>query len=149
MIPRLFRNFKTNSSDLLASQLYNEPTFYIAFIRDLNNCQTEAIIESPFITRNRVARLLPIFEKMRSRNVKIVINTRDPAEHDEPHGNQARDAIAQMQQLGVLILFTGKHHRKLAVFDRKIFYEGSLNILSQLIAARLCGGSIRRSWRTR
>ena len=28
------------------------------------------------------------------------------------------------------MLFTVKHHRKLAIIDREIIYEGSLNILS-------------------
>jgi len=35
-----------------------------------------------------------------------------------------------LQELGVRVLFTVKHHRKIAVIDREIFYEGSLNILS-------------------
>jgi hypothetical protein len=67
MIPRFFNRFKTSSSDLLTSRLYDERTFYKAFMRDLNNCMNEAVIESPFITSNRVASLLPIFKKMRSR----------------------------------------------------------------------------------
>jgi phosphatidylserine/phosphatidylglycerophosphate/cardiolipin synthase-like enzyme len=100
-------------------------------MRDLSLCESEAIIESPFMTSNRVTSLLPIFRKMRSRGVRVVVNTRDPAEHTAPYDSQARSAIEQMQQLGVEILFTGNHHRKLAIFDRRILWEGSLNILSQ------------------
>jgi len=34
--------------------------------------------------------------------------------------------------LGVQVLLcVGNHHRKLAILDRKILWEGSLNILSQ------------------
>jgi len=40
------------------------------------------------------------------------------------------NAIGDMQKLGVIVLYTVGHHRKLAVLDRKIVYEGSLNILS-------------------
>ncbi len=32
--------------------------------------------------------------------------------------------------MGVRVLFTVKHHRKLAIIDRETFWEGSLNILS-------------------
>jgi len=46
------------SSELLSSRLYNEKTFYSAFINDLNNCGSELIIESPFITRRRLQHLL-------------------------------------------------------------------------------------------
>lgn len=60
------------------------------------------------------------------------MNTRDPKEHDAEHGYQARLAIYEMQELGITVLYTVKHHRKLAIIDSKILYEGSLNILSQI-----------------
>jgi phosphatidylserine/phosphatidylglycerophosphate/cardiolipin synthase-like enzyme len=129
MLGRLFNRNSTN--DIVSSQLYNEHTFYRAFMRDLSLCESEAIIESPFITSNRVASLLPIFRKMRSRGVRVVVNTRHPAEHNAPYDTQAQVAIEQMQQLGAEILFTGNHHRKLAIFDQQVLWEGSLNILSQ------------------
>jgi hypothetical protein len=131
MITPLFRRLKASSSDLLTSQLHNEQTFYRVFMRDLYACMNEALIESPFITSNRVASLLPIFGKMRSRNIKITVNTRHPSEHDAPYDAQAWAAIRQMQDIGVEVLFTGGHHRKLAIFDQKVLWEGSLNILSQ------------------
>lgn len=131
MIPRLFRRIKTSSSDLLTSQLYSGHTFYRAFIHDLANCQSEAVIESPFITSNRVASLLPIFKKMRSRNVRIIVNMRHPAEHQAPYDLQAWRAIHAMQSMGIQVLFTGGHHRKLAILDRRVLWEGSLNVLSQ------------------
>ncbi len=131
MLGRIFQRHKDASSDLLTSQLYNEQTFYRAFMRDLNDCISEAVIESPFITGNRVASLLPIFKKMRSRQVRITVNTRHPSEHDSPFDAQAWQAIEQMQDIGVEVLFTGGHHRKLVIVDRKILWEGSLNALSQ------------------
>lgn len=131
MIHRLFRSFKTTSPDLLTSELHNEHTFYQAFTRDLNSCLSEAVIESPFITGNRVASFLPIFKKMRSRNVRIFVNTRHPREHDAPYAAQAWWAIKQMQVMGIEVLFTGGHHRKLVILDRRVLWEGSLNVLSQ------------------
>jgi hypothetical protein len=43
---------------------------------------------------------------------------------------QASIAIHTMQQMGVRVLYTVKHHRKLAIID-DVLWEGSLNILSQ------------------
>jgi hypothetical protein len=131
MIGRILSRFKRSSSDLLTSQLYDEQTFYRAFTRDLHNCISEAVIESPFITSNRVASLLPIFEKMRSRQVRVTVNTRHPSEHDAPFDAQAWAAIERMQEIGVEVLFTGGHHRKIAILDKEVLWEGSLNILSQ------------------
>lgn len=131
MIRALVSRRKNASSDLIDSKLYSERTFYAAFENDLLKSKSEVIIESPFITGNRVASLLPIFTKMRSRNIAVTINTRHPAEHDTPFDVQAWSVIKELQYLGINVLFTGGHHRKLAILDKKVLWEGSLNILSQ------------------
>ena len=74
--------------------------------------------------------LMPILTKLRKRGVHIVINTREPSEHDFEYQMQAEEAIAMMQDIGICVLYTVKHHRKLAIIDRSTFWEGSLNILS-------------------
>lgn len=131
MLSRFFKPRRDSSADLTTSELHDEKTFYKAFMNDLSACREEAIIESPFITSNRIASLLPFFEKMRSRKVQIIVNTRHPAEHDFHFNIQASEAIKCLQNMGVQILYTGGHHRKLAILDRHILWEGSLNILSQ------------------
>ncbi len=128
---RFFSKKDGISSDFASSKLFSERTFYSAFIRDLSNCKHEAVIECPFITVNRTDNLLPIFRKMRSHGIKLIINTRPLYEHPEPYASQAQYAIDELQKIGANVLFTGKHHRKLAILDRKLLWEGSLNILSQ------------------
>ncbi|HLZ14963.1 MAG TPA: phospholipase D-like domain-containing protein [Candidatus Saccharimonadales bacterium] len=113
-----------------STSLYDQNTFYKAFGRDLSSAQQEVIIESPFITEKRMNVLLPIFIKMRRRNVKVIVNTRNPNEHEGDYYRQAINAVSAMQDLGIIVLYTRGHHRKLAIIDRKIVYEGSLNILS-------------------
>lgn len=127
----IFRRSKSSSQDLLRSQLFNERTFYPAFLSDAKNCKYELIIESPFITGKRINKLLPVVRDLRRRGVKIVVNTREPQEHDEPMLREALKGVAALQSLGVAVLFTGGHHRKLVVIDRRVLYEGSLNVLSQ------------------
>lgn len=127
----IFRRSRASSVGLLTSKLFDETTFYSTFQKDLRQCRREAIIESPFITGNRVAGLLPIFGKMRSLGVRITINTRDPQEHDGRWRFEAEEAIRRLQGIGIQVLFTDNHHRKLAVMDEMVLWEGSLNILSQ------------------
>jgi hypothetical protein len=76
---------------LTSSRLYDNESFYQAFVYDLLKCKHEAIIESPFITANRVASLLPTFRKMRSRGIKLVINTKPIYEHPEPYASQVKE----------------------------------------------------------
>lgn len=113
------------------TSLYDQTTFYKEFLRDISDCEKQLIIESPFITGKRVRMLLPIFEKLRRRGVQIVMNTRDPAEHDEiTYRLQAAKAVELFHRLDIVVLYTAKHHRKLAIIDGKVVWEGSLNILS-------------------
>ncbi len=131
MILRLPCRFKSSSPEFLTSRLYNERTFYGAFADDLACCQREALIESPFLTTRRVRELLPIIREITSRGIQVTVNTRHPQEHEVYLRAEAENWIGLLQSSGVEILFTGGHHRKFAIFDRKILYEGSLNILSQ------------------
>lgn len=89
------------------------------------------LIESPFITLKRVNKLLPVITKLRRRGVRVIVNSRHPDKHDTEYSHQACISIHELQSLGVKVLYTVKHHRKLAVIDGKLIWEGSLNILSQ------------------
>lgn len=113
------------------SQLYTERDFYYMFIRDLNECQKETIIESPFITSSRMKLFIPIFKKLITKGITIHIVTRDPIDHDEYFRDQATNEILACNEIGInIVMLKGNHHRKLAIIDRKILWEGSLNILS-------------------
>jgi phosphatidylserine/phosphatidylglycerophosphate/cardiolipin synthase-like enzyme len=132
MITSLLRKVNNAPADFADSKLFDEDTFYASFLKDLDKCGAEVIIESPFATSKRVSVLLPSLNKLKARGVKVAVNTRDPFEQDEERNRtDAHKAIALLQKIGVQVVFTTGHHRKLAVLDRKILYEGSLNILSQ------------------
>jgi len=114
------------------SKLYDEKSFYPAFIKDLESCKEEVIIESPYITASRMRMLRPVFEKLINKGVKIHIMTRDPKEHEMGMEIQSEEEIRYCEVLGIdVLLCVGNHHRKLAILDGKILWEGSLNILSQ------------------
>jgi hypothetical protein len=119
-------------TDLLSSTLLNEKTFYPKLIEDLHDCLHEVIIESPFITGRRMSQLLPDLKKLKERKARVIINTRDPLEHDDEYQrNTALQAVASLQRSGIQVLYTAGHHRKLVIIDRQVLYEGSLNALSQ------------------
>ena len=127
----LFKWFKP-APEMPNSILYDESTFYQAFMRDLDRCEKEVIIESPFITSSRMEMLYPIFKRVLDRGIKIHIITRDPSDHDETIRHQATNEILFATEMGInVVLLRGNHHRKLAIIDRKVSWEGSLNILSQ------------------
>ncbi len=121
----------TNQLDL-ASNLYDEKTFYPAFIKDLTRSNKEIIIESPYITAKRMAKLMPVIEKAANKGVAVYVLTRDPREHTNMMIDEAEAIIKQFEAIGVhVLLCVGNDHRKLAIIDRNVLWEGSLNIFSQ------------------
>jgi len=120
------------SPDLVQSQLFDETTFYKRFIADLKRSRTEVIIESPYITSQRVFHLTAVFAELVRRKVKVYIITRNPDDHDPNLKRQAECEIRQFETMGIQVLISNEYsHRKLAIIDRKVLWEGSLNILSQ------------------
>lgn len=113
------------------SKLYDENKFYEIFVRDLKKCHNELIIESAYMTTKRVHYLLPHFEKLKKSHIRVVINTRDPEEHDNCLREEARRSLSLLLEIGVQVIFSESLHRKTAIIDRNILWEGSLNILSQ------------------
>lgn len=117
---------------MIKTSLHDEVTFYEAFVQDLRNCQTEVIIESPFVTTERMTLLWPVFQDLVERNVKVYVMTRNPNEHTPTYAVQSETEIQRMEAVGIQVwLCLGNHHRKLAIIDRNVLWEGSLNILSQ------------------
>jgi len=127
----LSRNFTSYAPELSTSQLFDQNKFYDVFTSDLRCARTRVIIESPFITMKRLNALLPTLQRLRSKGVRIIVNTKPFEEHDQLLYQQAFQAVATMQDIGVTVMMTVGHHRKLAIIDDDILWEGSLNILSQ------------------
>ena len=120
------------SPDLIHSKLYDETTFYSQFLKDLKGCKKEIIIESPYITTTRMFSFIRSFENLIGKKVKIYVITRNPDDHDLTMKVQAEQEIKKLETIGVQVILSAEYsHRKLAILDRKILYEGSLNILSQ------------------
>ena len=113
------------------NNLYDQNSFYDAFIKDIKHSKTRVIIESPFITTKRINQLNPIIRRLISRGVAVVINTKPVEEQNALLRNMAYEGIAKLQDIGVRVIVTAGHHRKLAIIDDDIIWEGSLNILSQ------------------
>lgn len=113
------------------TRLYSEQTFYKAFVQDIKHSTQSIVIESPYITQRRFKSLLPHLSAARKRGVHIIVNTRNPLEHDAQYIDSAFNAVLAMQQIGIKVLYTVRLHRKLAIIDKQYTWEGSLNILSQ------------------
>lgn len=123
---------KVSPRDILSSGLFNERDFYARFEKDLRHCKQEVIIESPYMTVRRASQLTPILKKLVKRGVRVTIHTRFPNHHDQLLRIQAWQAAKILKEHGIKVRYFNNYlHRKTAILDNRILWEGSLNILSQ------------------
>ena len=118
-------------SESQSIDLYNENTFYNALTKDMLSAKKEVIIYSPFVSKFRTDFLKPTIEKLIDRNIDIFIFTRPIEEYDTTMQPQIECALKRLEELGVCIFYPGRYiHQKVAIIDREVLWEGSLNILS-------------------
>ena len=130
---RLLR--RTPKAVLTNTSLYSEHSFYNAFVRDVKRAQSVVVIESPFLTEKRALYFAGLFNQLTRKVVKIRVNTRNPRHHDKLLEIQAWKSIRILRDNGVkAYFFNDMRHRKLAIIDGQILWEGSLNILSQALS---------------
>ena len=84
---------------MFKSSLYDETTFYPKFVQDLLHASREVVIESPYITAERMRGLFPVFERLIERGVKVYVLTRDPREHSESLEYQSEAEIQRFEEL--------------------------------------------------
>lgn len=113
-----------------ASKLYTEKNFWGKFLRDIKATQRQLIIYSPFLTLNRSGRLMDYFQSMVGRGIKLRVYTRPSNDQDGHMADQSESVIKKMKEIGVQITEISKMHQKIALIDKSIAWEGSLNILS-------------------
>lgn len=120
------------SQELQNRDLFNEKTFYRTFVSDMLDAKKEIIIYSPFVTKFRTDFFKQTITKLRKRNVEIFIFTRPIEEYDSLLQPQIQVALDSYEEQGVNVFYLeGSIHEKVAIIDREILWEGSLNILSQ------------------
>lgn len=112
--------------------LYNEKSFYRAFVKDLREAKKEVVIYCPFISKFRAEFFKQTFELLKYRNIAVFIFTRPLEEHELLMRNEIKAALADYEELGACIIqVPGFIHAKAAIIDKEILWDGSLNILSQ------------------
>lgn len=125
-------NAESLEVEMEKSAIYDQTDFYPRFIKDLLSATKEVVICSPYITEERMKTFYPIFHHLLGKKVNVFVLTRKTEEHTENMKLFADTALKKMNEMGITILpFKGFEHRKLAVVDRELVWEGSLNILSQ------------------
>lgn len=122
---------KLNSIDDLPENFalqYGDNEFWPSFGRDLRGAKSELIIFSPYLTSNRLSKHHLLFSQLISKGIKILVITLDPKDPSQLDG--ADRVVSKLKEMNIKVVFREKTHEKIAIIDRKILWNGSLNILS-------------------
>ncbi len=122
--------FRNDLIEVPSGSLHTERSFYPAFFEDLRKAEEEVIILSPFISVRRSAQFAEFFRVLINRGVKVRIFTQPIKRQTGKLAIDAAKVVEQMQKIGVDVIERERVHQKVAIIDRKIAWEGSLNILS-------------------
>ena len=114
--------------------IFDKSSFLPVFSNDIAAAKREALIVSPFITRRRVLRMLPLLEAAVKNGVRTIVVTRPPEDFKEKDGAVLRETLKTLDSSGVRLAFRSKIHQKFAVIDQKIVWYGSINLLSYGVA---------------
>lgn len=133
----LFRRYKRMPVNH-ESKFYDEKNFYDAFASDINGATYSVVIESPYLTERRARQFAKLIKRKAKLGIRIHIYTRNPLHHDRLLAEQSNLACRILKDAGARVFVCDDmRHRKLAIIDAAILWEGSLNILSQSNSAEL------------
>jgi superfamily I DNA and/or RNA helicase len=102
--------------------------FYKAFEKDLRTVKSKVFLASPFTTAQGTDRWMQTFRDLRAREVEIIGFTK-PINEKDSSTNSAEIHIG-LESVFKELRPVSKMHEKLAVFDGRVVWLGSLNILS-------------------
>jgi superfamily I DNA and/or RNA helicase len=102
--------------------------FYKAFEKDLRKVKSKVFLASPFTTAAGTERWMQTFRDLRAKDVEIVGFTKPVSEKDS--STNSGTIHTELERVFKELRPVSKMHEKLAVFDSRVVWLGSLNILS-------------------
>jgi len=102
--------------------------FYKAFQKDLRAVKNKVFLASPFTTAAGTERWMQTFRDLRAKDVEIVGFTKPLSEKDS--STNSGTIHTELERVFKELRPVSKMHEKLAVFDSRVVWLGSLNILS-------------------
>ena len=126
------------------SKLYSADDYKTDFIHDCINAKNSAVICSPYLSRTEIQKFLPLVPKILSSGCKIFIITR--LHKDEERQKRQQPYIDMLAAAGASVFKRENVSQRLAVFDEKILWYGSINFLGysekEDCSIRICNAEI-------
>lgn len=114
---------------------FDSGNFLETFEKDLSKAVSSLLIESPFLTLAGVERLKPSLESIISRGVRVCVYVQEQPQYiqsdaDAYKHEQTQLSIRVLEKVQAHVNIRPGIHKKIAVIDACIEWNGSLNIMS-------------------
>ncbi len=110
--------------------IMNQDVFYNIFTEDINNANKRIVIFSPFISQDRINKLMPQMQAAISRGIKIFAITKDIRERSNYERPVYHKLEKHLADCGIVVIHKKGMHEKVVFIDDEIIWTGSLNPLS-------------------
>ncbi len=110
--------------------IYDGKSFYPVFLQDLKAADREILIVSPFMRKNRLKQLLPIFTETVQKGVSVSVVTRPPEDFDGENAALTKENLQVLIAAGIKVMLKSSFHQKFTILDNKTVWYGSVNFLS-------------------
>lgn len=121
---------KTDEKEENVDIIFDKSNFYPVFSNDINHAKHEIVIVSPFVTKRRTQQIMRNLEPVLAKKVKITVLTRPSEDFQNKDLTAWKEAVKQMETIGIHLVFKPNIHQKFAIIDQKIVWYGSINLLS-------------------
>ena len=109
---------------------FTESDFWDAFVEDLKAAQKSVFIVSPYMYRARTSLLINTFKTLANRGIWIHVVTKPTNEYESTKEEETQKLLGILKNAGLKVSLYSDCHQKIAIIDKTIVWEGSLNILS-------------------
>ena len=124
----------------MANSNFNEDAFWEQYLLDLEGTDGRATVHSGYVSLWRVRKLGPALISLANRGAQFCASIQEPDDWHLPDSALSRDAyllrtdfrsaIKYLEDVRAHVSLRKDDHTKFAVVDGKIFWKGTLNILS-------------------
>ncbi|AIN93396.1 DEAD/DEAH box helicase family protein [Treponema putidum] len=136
--------FDSGKKEEVPSKLYSANDYTTDFIQDCMDAKKSAIIYSPYLSKTEVQKFLPLVPKIISNGCKIFIMTK--LHEDEGRRKKQQQYINMLETAGAAVSAKENITQRLAIFDEKILWYGSINFLGyseeEDCSIRICNSEI-------
>ena len=114
-----------------ANAIYDSGNYNDVFEQDLVEAEKRIIISSPYITQDKINRMIYITKQRIEAGCKITIITINPEETNYGSAAHYYEMIQQMENAGIQVIVNDEVDEHFAIIDDDLVWHGGMNLLGK------------------